>query len=241
MGQVSWRRIAGLQVVMAWPDSSYAAPPPRDGRNLRKRAAAVAGAVLIIVGAAAVGVAVSAQRHAPQPATDAAGVTGPGRSSGLPLPASVPVSIAIPAIGVASQLLHLGLAGDGSIQVPALPAQAGDAAWYRYSVTPGQAGTSVIEGHLDSYQGPAVFFRLGALHPGDTVSIQRADGVTAVFRVTGVRRYPKSGFPAKVVYGPDRYPGLRLITCGGTFDYATRHYLASVVVFAALTRSRRAA
>jgi hypothetical protein len=142
---------------------------------------------------------------------------------------------------VRSGLLHLGVATDGSIQVPSLPAQAGQAAWYEYSVTPGQIGASVIEGHLDSYQGPAVFFRLGALRPGDRVDVRLADGITAVFRVTGVRRYLKSAFPAEAVYGPTDYAGLRLITCGGSFDYATRHYLSSVVVFASLASSSRTA
>jgi len=114
---------------------------------------------------------------------------------------------------------------------------AGEAAWYKYSATPGQIGASVIEGHLDSYQGPAVFFRLGALRPGDSVDVTLADGITAVFRVTGVRRYPKSNFPAKTIYGATDYAALRLITCGGAFDYATGHYLSSTVVFASLTSS----
>ncbi len=151
------------------------------------------------------------------------------------------MSVNIPAIDVSSDLLHLGDTADGAIQVPSLPAQAGDAAWYEGSVTPGELGTSVIEGHLDSYQGPAVFFRLGALRPGDRVDVQLADGMTAVFRVTGVRRYLKSNFPARAVYGTANYAALRLITCGGAFDYATGHYLSSVVVFASLASSRRAA
>jgi hypothetical protein len=85
-----------------------------------------------------------------------------------------------------------------------------------------------------------VFFRLGALHPGDRVHVRLADGVTAVFRVTSVRRYAKSDFPAKTVYHTPGYAALRLITCGGTFDYSTRNYLSSIVVFASLTSSRPA-
>jgi sortase (surface protein transpeptidase) len=105
-------------------------------------------------------------------------------------------------------------------------------------VTPGQIGASVIEGHLDSYQGPAVFFRLGALRPGDSIDVTLADRVTAVFRVTGVRQYLKSSFPAKTIYGATSYAALHLITCGGAFDYATGHYLGSTVVFASLTSAR---
>ena len=242
MGRVEWRRIGGLRVVMSWPDTGYA-PPPRVPRNRRARAAGAAGVLLVFAGAAAIGVAFSAQKHAPQPPAAAAGATGPSaiRDHGPSLQRSAPVSVAIPAIGVNSGLLHLGETADGAIQVPSLPGQASDAAWYEDSVTPGQIGTSVIEGHLDSYQGPAVFFRLGALRPGDRVDVQLADGMTAVFRVTGVRRYLKSTFPAKTVYGATSYAALRLITCGGAFDYATGHYLSSVVVFASLASSRRVA
>jgi hypothetical protein len=199
----------------------------------------VAGAVLLIGGISLVTVAVTAQRHAPQPSAAAAGVTGPSLFTRGPLRRSVPVQVRIPAIGVDSRLLHLGVNADGTIQVPSLQTSAGLAAWYKYSVTPGQVGTSLIEGHVDNLQGPAVFFRLGALHPGDTIDVTLADGITAVFRVTGVREFRKAVFPAETVYGQARYPALRLITCGGAFDYATGHYLSSVVVFASLASAER--
>jgi len=254
LGEVEWRRIAGLRVVMSWPQSGYAPPPSRSGARvpgrapgrraagrLRSRVAGLAGVLLIVGGGTAVGAAFAIQEHAPQPSLAAAGSIGPPafRVHGLSLPRSVPVSVDIPAIGVSSRLLHLGVGADGMIQVPSLPAQANEAAWYKYSATPGQIGASVIEGHLDSLQGPAVFFRLGALHPGDFVDVTLADGVTAVFRVTGVRAYRKSNFPAKAIYGSTDYAALRLITCGGAFDYATGHYLSSTVVFAILTSSRQ--
>jgi hypothetical protein len=196
--------------------------------------------LLIVGGAAAVAVAVSAQEHAPQASLAAAGSTGPS-ARGPSLRRSLPVSVDIPAIGVNSRLLHLGVSSDGTIQVPSLYTQAGQAAWYKYSVTPGQIGASVIEGHVDTYHGSAVFFRLGALRPGDRIDVRLADGATAVFRVTGVRRYLKSTFPAKAIYGATGYAALHLITCGGTFDDATGHYLSSTVVFASLTSSRAAA
>ena len=123
--------------------------------------------------------------------------------------------------------------------VPDLITSASEAAWYKYSVTPGQIGTSVIEGHVDSYQGPAVFYRLGALKPGSHVSVTLADGITAVFRVTGVREYAKDKYPANTIYAPTNYAALRLITCGGGFDAATGHYLGSVVVYASLVSSSR--
>jgi hypothetical protein len=236
--QAEWRRIAGFRVVMYWRPSAYT-PPPAGSGSLRALLAGVAGVLLIMSGAAAVGVALATQEHAPQPSLAAAGLIG-SRGKGPWLRRSLPVSVDIPAIGVNSKVLHLGVNADGIIQVPSLYTQASDAAWYKYSATPGQIGASVIEGHVDTYQGPAVFFRLGALRPGDRVDVTLADGITAVFRVTGTREYLKSTFPAKTIYGATDYAALRLITCGGAFDYATHHYLSSTVVFASLTSSHRA-
>jgi hypothetical protein len=236
-----WRRIAGFRVVVSWPQTGYAPPPAGPlAPNPRARRAGIAGVLLIAAGAAALGVAVGAQVHAPQPSGSAAGVIG-ASARGPALARSLPVSVRIPAIGVDSRLLHLGLNSDGTVQVPSLKTNSAEAAWYKYSATPGQIGSSVIEGHVDSTQGPAVFFRLGALRPGDTVDVTLADGITAIFRVTGVREYPKSRFPAQAIYGATDFAALRLITCGGTFDYTTGHYLSSTIVFASLTSSHRAA
>ena len=244
MGHADWRRIAGLRVVMSWPEGGFAPPPRRPPKpgGLRARVAGAAGALLIAGGAAAVGVAIAAQQHAPQPSAAAAGTTGPsaGKAWWLSLRRSIPVSVEIPAIGVHSVLLSLGVKPDGTMQVPPLRRTPNAAAWYKYSVTPGQIGTSVIEGHVDNDQGPAIFYRLGALRPGDLVNVRLTDGITAVFRVTGVRQYLKSQFPAKAVYRATPFAGLRLITCGGAFDFATSQYLSSVVVFAFLVDSRPA-
>jgi hypothetical protein len=229
--------VAGFRVVVSWPQAGYA-PPPSAPVSLRARLAGMVGALLIAGGAAAVGIAVASQVHAPQPARSAAGTTAAGR--GPSVARSMPVSVRIPAIGVDSTLLRLGLNPDGTIQVPSLQTSAAKAAWYKYSATPGQIGSSVIEGHVDSTRGPAVFFRLGALHPGNTIEVTLADGVTAVFRVTGVREYAKARFPARTIYGAAGFAALRLITCGGAFDNATGHYLSSTVVFASLTSSRPA-
>ncbi|MGD0240840.1 MAG: class F sortase [Streptosporangiaceae bacterium] len=233
----AWRRIGGFRVVVTWPQAGYA-PPPSTPVKLRARLAGIAGALLIGAGLAAVGVVLASQVHAPQPSRSVAGATGAGR--GPSLARSEPVEVRIPAIGVDSRLLRLGLNPDGTVMVPSLQTSAGLAAWYKYSATPGQIGASVIEGHVDSVQGPAVFFRLGALRPGNTIEVTLADGVTAVFRVTGVREYEKSRFPARTIYGATDFAALRLITCGGAFDYTTGHYLSSTVVFASLASSRPA-
>jgi Sortase domain len=233
-------RIAGLRVVMSWPEDSHFAPePPPRGRG-RIRLAGFAGAALIIGGAMAILIAALAQQHAPAPAASAAGDIGPAGVTGPTLRQSPPVSVSIPEIGVQSKLLRLGRNANGTMQVPNLSTQANEAAWYKYSVTPGQAGAAVIEGHVDSYQGPAVFFRLGALKPGDRIDVTLADGITAVFRVTGVREYAKDKYPANIIYGHANYAALRVITCGGDFDSSTGHYLNSVVVFASLVSSTHA-
>lgn len=147
-------------------------------------------------------------------------------------PVSLPVALTIPAIGVQTSLVHLGLTASGALQVPSSTAVAG---WYTGSPRPGAVGSAVIAGHVDSRAGPGVFFRLSALHRGDLVYVRRADGTLAVFRVTDVLRYTKDGFPTSAVYGPTPDPELRLITCGGTFDPALGSYLSNTVVYAVET------
>ena len=221
---------------MSWPDSQFAPAPELPGRA-RMRLAGLAGTALLAGGAVAIGVAVLAQQHAPSPTAAAAGAVGPAAPKEPSLRRSTPVSVAIPEIGVRSPLLRLGLNPDGTIQVPDISTSADEAAWYKNSVTPGQIGTAVIEGHVDSEVGPAVFYRLGALHPGDRIDVTLADGMTAVFRVTGVREYAKVDFPTQMIYGRTNYASLRVVTCGGAFDPGTGHYLNSVVVFASLVAS----
>jgi len=145
-------------------------------------------------------------------------------------PRAQPVGLIIPAIGVRTRLIRLGTTGRGALQVPRATTVAG---WYTRSPVPGAVGASVIAGHVDSYAGPGVFFRLRLLLPRDRIYVRRADGALAVFRVTSVRTYLKSRFPSAAVYGPAPGPQLRLITCGGAFDPVTRSYLANVVVYAA--------
>lgn len=151
-------------------------------------------------------------------------------------PVAVPESLEIPSIGVHTRLVRLGLTKSGALQVPPSPAVAG---WYTGSPRPGAVGAAVIAGHVDSYLGPGVFFRLRALRRGDLVYVRRADGSLAVFDVTSVRTFLKSRFPTSEVYAPVPNVQLRLITCGGTFDPATGHYLSNVIVFATLATHPR--
>jgi len=142
---------------------------------------------------------------------------------------SRPAYLSIPVIGVHTRLIQLGLTAQGTLQVPASTSVAG---WYTGSPRPGQIGSAVIAGHIDSYQGPGVFFRLHLLRPGDRVYVRRANGTLAVFRVYAERSYAKDHFPTQWVYGPAPDPELRLITCGGVFDPAIGSYLSNVVIYA---------
>ena len=151
--------------------------------------------------------------------------------SAEPAPVARPVSLTIPLIGVQTQLMTLGLAADGTMQVPPL-SSASVAGWFTGSPRPGAVGSAIIVGHIDSEGAPAVFYRLDELRPGDDVYVKRADGTTAKFRVTSRQTYLKDHFPTQTVYGPTPDAELRLITCGGTFDYATDHYLSNTVVYA---------
>lgn len=156
-----------------------------------------------------------------------------------PLGRSVPVRLDIPAIKVHSRVSSVGLHSDGSVEVPPLEPNS-PAGWYRYLASPGELGPAVILGHVDSARnGPAVFYRLGQLRRGDTVTVTREDGSVAVFSVRSVNQVPKSDFPTAAVYGPTRAAELRLVTCGGDFDRSRRSYRDNIIVFASLQSVRR--
>jgi sortase (surface protein transpeptidase) len=140
----------------------------------------------------------------------------------------VPVRIDIPRIGVSSSLIQLGRAADGTVEVPP-PEVAG---WYAPGTRPGDPGSAVILGHVDSKHAPAVFYRLRELRRGDEVLIRRADGSALRFVVQRTQQYPKARFPTDDVYYPTLTPELRLVTCGGEFDNSWGHYLSNIIVFA---------
>jgi sortase (surface protein transpeptidase) len=160
------------------------------------------------------------------PATTRAAAPSTTRRSLRPSP---PVEVEIPSIGVSSRLIRLGLNADGTMEVPR---DYGVAGWFTGGAMPGEDGPAVISGHVDSQRGPAVFYRLRDLRRGDTVRVRRADGRWLAFEVTGSARYAKAQFPTDAVFGPVTGPVLRLITCGGTFDGSSGHYLDNLVVTA---------
>jgi len=144
----------------------------------------------------------------------------------------VPVRIDIPAIDVTSTLDRLGRAADRTVQVPSRWEVAG---WYAPGTRPGDPGSAVILGHVDSKRGPAVFYRLRELRRGDLVEVTRADGSSVRFAVQGTEQYDKRRFPTDEVYYPTLTPALRLVTCGGEFDATAGHYRSNIIVFATLT------
>jgi hypothetical protein len=214
-------------------------PPWRQAARRPFTAAVLLGGVLAIATTAA-GLLVLTGRpgHPPRAASAAPGGLTP-LSTPAPLPkpptltAPPPVALQIPAIGVHTKVTRLGLTRRGTLQVPSSPSVAG---WYTGSPRPGEIGSSIIAGHIDSYLGPGVFYRLRELHPGNRIYVRQAGGTLAVFQVTAVHRYPKAHFPTAEVYGAVPDAELRLITCGGTFDYTTHNYLSNIVVYSTEVR-----
>ena len=176
----------------------------------------------------------------PMPSSAARQEREPGtadRIRGPHLPASAPVALAIPRIGVSGPLGRLGLAADGTMQTPRSPEDIG---WFTGSVAPGAVGPAVVAGHVTWNGRAAVFHDLATLRRHTRVWVKRQDGQVAEFAVTGVRTFPKAEFPTRSVYGPTDHAALRLITCGGRFDVDDRRYTDNVVVFARLVGVRAA-
>jgi sortase (surface protein transpeptidase) len=157
--------------------------------------------------------------------------TSPPPAAAVAMAESRPVRVRIPAIGVDSDLMDLGLQADGTLEVPPAGFPAG---WFTDAPTPGEVGPAVIAGHVDWAGAPGVFADLRDVAVGDEVSVAREDGSTAVFRVSQVGQFAKDAFPTAAVYGDLGHAGLRLITCGGEFDAGAQSYRDNTVVFADL-------
>ncbi|MHC5560695.1 class F sortase [Kocuria sp. U4B] len=150
------------------------------------------------------------------------------------LAASAPKSLTIPAIGASSELLHLGLRENGSLEVPPEP-PGSPASWYDGSPTPGERGPAVLLGHVNATGGgPGVFADLRQLNPGDRIEVTRQDGTVATFVVDRGEAYAKDAFPTLEVYGDTEGAELRLITCDG-YDPATGAFDDNYVIYATLT------
>ncbi len=159
------------------------------------------------------------------------------RSTGAPRPKRVPIQIElpapvrilVPAIGVSASIVPLDLNADETLQVPTSFSEAG---WFTRGPEPGEPGPAVIVGHVDSVDGPGVFYHLRALRRDDLIKIVAKNGWTARYRVSSYLAAPKNDFPTRLVYERTKGPTLRLITCDGQFDTSTGHYFDNYIVFA---------
>ncbi|MFH8578303.1 class F sortase [Streptomyces zaomyceticus] len=170
---------------------------------------------------------------APAPTASAAPVKPLGRS--------LPVRVRVPAAGVdtgpTGTVLELGLAADGTVEVPSVE-DAERIGWYDKGVTPGQTGPAVLIGHFDTARGPAVLKNVSKVRVGDEITVTRADGTTAVFRVGELEQVDKDAFPTAKVYGDTEGPELRLITCGG--ELVDGHRPDNIILYADLVATRGA-
>ncbi|MFD4136466.1 class F sortase [Streptomyces goshikiensis] len=219
--------------------------PSRPTRPSRRSPAARRGPVLAfaLLALAAVGgcggtapSATPAPAGSTPPAHIATGSAAPApaapAATAAPLPASEPVRVRIPAAGVdASPVLRLGLEADGTVEVPSV-ADGDKIGWYTKGVTPGQTGPAVLIGHFDTARGPAVLKDVSKVHTGDEITVSRADGSSAVFRVRELEQVDKSAFPTAKVYGNTTRPELRVITCGG--EITAGHRPDNIILYADL-------
>lgn len=170
------------------------------------------------------------------PAAAAPAVPGPADAGAPALGRAKPTRLRIPQIAVDAPFTELALNPAGQLDAPP-PDDKNLVGWYRDGVTPGERGSAVLAGHVDTAKGPAVFLLLSFLLPGNKIEVSRADGTVAVFSVDSVETFAKDAFPDAKVYGRTPDAQLRLITCGGTYDKKRRDYLDNVVVFAHLESS----
>jgi sortase (surface protein transpeptidase) len=172
---------------------------------------------------------------APPPAGTEAAVEAAPTAAPTALPEAKPTRLLIPAIDVdTTAVIELGLNPDRSLEVPPDATTVG---WYTRAPTPGERGPAVLAAHVDWKGQEGAFFDLHEMKPGDEIIVERADGRTARFAVRRVERHPKDQFPTTQVYGAVDTPQLRLITCGGDFNNATRSYRDNIIVFADMVGS----
>jgi sortase (surface protein transpeptidase) len=241
IGRHQRRRSLVATVTESAPRPEAFGRPVPTQTSRRKAGWWLATAALVLVGTGCIVFGVRDQQRAlagpvtwhtvAMPAVHSITKTEPSKPLPLAAVRSTPVELQIPAIGLTESLSTLGLNADGTVQVPTDVQQPG---WYRLGPSPGQIGSAVILGHVDSYQGPAAFYKLRLLVTGDLIDVTLADGVTAEFKVTSVVEYLKATFPDQAVYASHGYSALQLVTCTGVFDSATGHYLSNIVVYSTL-------
>ncbi|MBZ6133675.1 class F sortase [Streptomyces olivaceus] len=168
-----------------------------------------------------------------QPGTSAPPAS-PASPAGRALPRAKPERLLIPEISVDAPFTDLAIGKNGQLKPPPA-ADTNLVGWYAGGVSPGEKGTSIIAGHVDTKTSAAVFARLDRLNEGDVFRVERADGRTASFTVDSLETFEKDAFPSERVYGDADRPEVRLITCAGDYDHKVKDYTDNLVVFAHLT------
>lgn len=199
-------------------------------RRLRKGATLFWGAAALVLAVSLAGGPdePSDTSRAPH-AAPAAGSAPPGKH----LQRSRPTRLLIPTISVDAPFTDLAIARSGRLEAP--PADDTNlVGWYAKGASPGEAGTAVIAGHVDTKTSAAVFADLDGLEKGDRFSVKRADGRRASFVVDSVETFDKDHFPSERVYADTSQAQVRLITCAGDYDRKVKDYTANLVVFAHL-------
>lgn len=200
-----------------------------------KVASALTALVVIVLAGVVLGVAVTGGGSPARVGAKTVAVPAGASTVTLPLDASAPTGIEIPAIGVTrDSIMSLGYNEDLSLQVPPDAATVG---WFSRGAAPGSQGPAVFASHINYSGKKGGFADIGQLAAGDQILVHRADATSVVFVVDRVERAPKKAFPTAEVYGPTTGSEIRLITCGGTFDPSTRNYEDNVIVFGHATRA----
>ncbi|MEU6452742.1 class F sortase [Streptomyces sp. NPDC046979] len=231
------------------PSTPAADEKPTTGQGSRPGLMVLCGVALLILAVSLIGgndTSTDSSRpplpaQPAQPATSASPKAGPSatgtsrtRPAGPVLPRSKPVRLLIPEISVDAPFTGLAIGAGGQLQPPPA-ADTNLVGWYAKGVSPGERGTSIIAGHVDTKTSAAVFARLGQLDEGDVFHVRRADGRKASFEVDGLETFAKDEFPSQRVYGDTDRAEVRLITCAGDYDRQAKDYTDNLVVFAHLT------
>lgn len=140
-----------------------------------------------------------------------------------------PSLLIIPSLKLRAPFELLGLNADHTIAVPKNDMSVG---WFVYGAKPGEIGTSVVVGHLNSLKGRAIFANLNKIKPGDEILIQRMDKSVVVYSVDSISKFSQQNFPTETIYGSKSYPAIRLITCSGVYNKKIGRYSENLVVFA---------
>jgi hypothetical protein len=191
--------------------------------------------LLMLMGLFGAGAGVGQLVHLPRLPHHERAKPGPDLASGAVLTRSTPTRLSIPDIDVWARVTEVGLDDDGSIAPPD-DLRGRTTGWYSAGPTPGEYGSAVIVGHVDTRTEPAVFHDLGKLRPGQLIDVHRRDFKTATFEVESVETFDKSAFPTKRIFGDFSTPRLVLVTCGGEWAGGDVGYADNVVVFARLVR-----